>query len=174
MLYNINRFLFYCSLLFLIVFLWTVTIGPVINIEFKDYKLSGAFYNIVYAGAPVALLLTLLGTYKKHHSKKRKGLTVGATIGATILLLLFILNTFFTTGFGVWTTNAIAYQNNKHPHWQIREQQYDIGAFGYGGNRVVTVKPFAFLFWKVDHTDTNKIDKKAWTRVAQTADVLLP
>jgi len=66
-------------------------------------------------------------------------------------------------------------KRNKHnPEQQIREQRYDVGALGYGGNRVVEVKPFTRLFWKVTPVDTTKINKADWIRVDKEGDVKFP
>ena len=170
----IFRVIFWSSLLFLAIFLWTITIGQIINYEFRDYKIAGDFYNIIFGGIPIAILLTLFGTLKKHHGKTRRILTIFATVGLTALTFMFLLNNLFTIGFGVWTTFNIAYEHKADFERQIREQRYDVGAFGYGGDRVVEVKPFAKLFWKVTPVDTTKIDKTKWKRVDKEADVKFP
>jgi len=164
MLKVLYRIICWSSLLFLAVFLWTVTIGQTINFEFRNYKTANEFYNVILAGTPIAILLTLFGTVKRHHEKARKLLTIFATIGLTVLTFMFLLNNLFTIGFGAWTTFNITYENKTNPERQIREQRYDVGALGYGGNRVVEVKPFAGLFWQVSTVDTTKIDKAKWLR----------
>ncbi len=104
----------------------------------------------------------------------RKLLTIFATIGLTVLTFMFLLNNLFTIGFGAWTTFNIAYENKANSDRQIREQRYDVGALGYGGNRIVEVKPFAELFWQVSSVDTTKIDTAKWKRVGKEADVKFP
>ena len=168
------RIIFWGSLLFLAVFLWTVTIGQTINIDFRNYKTANDFYNVILGGAPIAILLTLFGTLKKRHDIVRKLLTIFATIGLTVLTFMFLLNNLFTIGFGAWTTFNIAYENKANPERQIREQRYDASAFGYGGDRIVEVKPLARLFWQVSLVDTTKIDKTQWIRVDREADVKFP
>ena len=154
--------------------MWTVTIGQMINYEFRDYKMANAFYNIILGGTPIAILFTLFGTLKKRHDKARKLLTIFATVGLTVLTFMFLLNNLFTIGFGAWTTFNIAYEDKTNPERQIREQRYDVGALGYGGDRIIEVKPFAALFWKVAPVDTIKIDKTKWVRVDKEADVKFP
>jgi len=87
---------------------------------------------------------------------------------------MFLLNHLFTIGFGAWTTFNIAYETKTNPEQQSREQRYDLGAFGYGSNRVVEVKPFAGLIWQVSPVDTAKIDKTIWIRVDKEADEKYP
>ena len=168
------RIIFWGSLLFLAVFLWTMTIGQTINFDFINHKTANDFYNVILGGTPIAILLTLFGTLKKHHDKERKLLTIFATIGLTVLTFMFLLNNLFTIGFGAWTTFNIAYENKTNPERQIREQRYDVGALGYGGDRIVEVKPFAGLFWQVSPVDTTKIDKTKWVRVDKEASVKFP
>jgi hypothetical protein len=174
MLKVLYRIIFWGSLLFLTVCLWTVTIGQTINFDFRNHKTANDFYNVILGGTPIAILLTLFGTLKRHHDKERKLLTIFTTIGLTVVAFMFLLNNLFTIGFGAWTTFNIAYEHKTNPERQIREQRYDVGALGYGGNRVVEVKPFAKIFWKVSPIDTAKINKTEWTRVDKEADVSFP
>jgi hypothetical protein len=174
MLKVLYKIIFLSSLLFLAVFLWTVTIGQSINFDFRDLKDANDFYNVILCGTPIAILLTLFGTLKKWHDKTRKIVTIFTTIGLTILTFMFLLNNLFTIGFGAWTTFNIAYEHKTNPERQIREQRYDVGALGYGSDRVVEVKPFAELFWQVSRVDTTKIDKSKWVRVDKKADIRFP
>ena len=168
------RLIFCCSICFLIVFLWTVTIGQTINYEFREHKIASEFYNIILVGTPVAILLTLFGTLKKRHDNTRKLVTIFATIGLTVLTFMFLLNNLFTIGFGAWTTFNIAYEHKENSDRQIREQRYDVGALGYAGVRVVEVKPFAGMFWKVSRIDTTTVNKTEWKRIDKEADVRFP
>ena len=87
---------------------------------------------------------------------------------------MFLLNNLFTIGFGAWTTYNIAYEDKTNPERQIREQRYDVGALGYGEDRIVEVKPFAGLFWKVATVDTTNMDRAKWIRVDKEADMKFP
>lgn len=168
------RLIFWTSLLFLAVLLWTLTIGQTINYEFKDSKTANNFYNVILGGTPIAILLTLFGTFKKHHDNVRKLLTICSTVGVTVVAFMFLLNNLFTIGFGTWTTFNIAYEDKTNPERQIREQRYDVGALGYGDDRIVEVKPFGGLFWKVVTVDTTNIDSAKWIRVDKEADMKFP
>jgi|SRR5688572_7530765 len=174
MLKVLYKLIFYCSLLFLAVFLWTVTVGQTINYEFRDNRTAGNFYNIILGGTPIAILLTLFGTLKRRYDMTRKLLTIFATVGLTLLTFMFLLYNLFTIGFGVWTTFNIAYEHKTNPKRQIREQRYDVGALGYGGSRIVEVKPFAGLFWNVSLVDTTKVDTSKWKRVDKEEGVKFP
>jgi hypothetical protein len=174
MLKVLYRIIFWSSLLFLAAFLWTVTIGQTINFDFRNHKTANDFYNVILPGTPIAILFTLFGTLKKRQDKTRKLITIFATTGLTVLTFMFLVNNLFTIGFGAWTTFNIAYEYKTNPERQIREQRYDVGALGYGGNRVVEVKPFAGLFWQVSPIDTTKIEKAKWVRVDKEADVKFP
>ena len=59
------------------------------------------------------------------------------------------MKSMFIIGFGSWATFNIAYGNSYNPEQEIREQRHDAGALGYGGERVVEVKPFAIFFGKL-------------------------
>lgn len=170
----IFKTIFYLSLLFLAISLWAITIGQSINFEFKNYQLANEFYNIILPGTPIAILITLFGTLKNRQSSVHKISIVLITILLTFCSFIFLLNNLFTIGFSRWSTFNIAYEHKTERDRQIREQRYDSGALGYGGNRTVEVKPFAFFFWKIIPVDTTKIDKTIWIRVDKEGDVKFP
>ena len=61
----VRSFLFWSSIAFLLLFLWTVSFGQWSNLEFRDQELRSDFYNILFDGTPLAVLATLSGTIKK-------------------------------------------------------------------------------------------------------------
>jgi len=168
------RIIFWGSILFLAFFLWTVTLGQTINYEFRDNKLADEFYSLMLGGTPLVILLTLFGTFKKRHSATTKLLSILVTVGAAALTFMFLVSNLFTLGFGTWTTFNIAYEHERNPERQVREQRYDAGALGYGGNRIVEVRPFAGFFWKILPVDTTKLDKTEWRRIDQESDIRFP
>jgi hypothetical protein len=168
------QLIFWISLIFLAVALWTLTVGQTLNYEFRNTKVESDFYYYIFTLTPVAILLTLFGTIKKQHDIIRKILTIILTAGLALFCFLFLLNNMFSIGFGAWTTFNIAYENKHNRDQQIREQRYDAGALGYGSTRVVAVKPFAGLFWKITPVDTTKIDKAKWIRLDKEGDVKFP
>jgi hypothetical protein len=170
----IVKIILYCSIVFLIILLWTVTWGQKVDIDFRDSNIHSQFYSILFMGTPIAILLTLFGSVKKPYSRKRKILTIIATGLLSIFSFIYIMGSMFTIGFGAWSTENIAYERKGNPSIQIREQQYDIGALGYGRRRVVEVKPFLLLFWKTNPVDTVAIDKSQWIRIDKDGDVKSP
>ena len=174
MLRIIFKIIFYCSIVFLIILLWTVICGQKVNIDFRDSHIQSQFYSILFMGMPIAILLTLFGSIRKCYSRKRKILTIIATGLLSIFSFFYIMGSMFTIGFGHWSTMNIAYESKGNPSIQIREQQYDIGALGYGERRVVEVKPFLLLFWKTIPVDTVTIDKTQWRRIDKEGDVKFP
>lgn len=168
------RLIFRLSLLFLAISLWTLTIGQVLPYEFRDTKVASDFYYYLFTWTPIAILLTLTGTVKREHDIFKKVLTVVLTITIAVLCFFYLLNNMFSIGFGAWSTFNIAYESRQHPERQIREQRYDAGALGYGSDRVVEVRPFAGLFWKVSPVDTTVIDNTKWRRVDKEGDGKFP
>jgi hypothetical protein len=174
MLKKTSRLIFWISLIFLAISLWTITIGQTLNYEFRNIKFASNFYNIIFTWTPFTVLLTLFGTIKKRHEVIRKILTVITTAGVTLFTFLFLIGNMFTIGFGLWATTNIAYENKENVQRQIREQQYDAGALGYGNRRIVEVEPFACLFYKVTAIDTAKIDKTQWRLVNKEGSLKFP
>jgi hypothetical protein len=163
----ISKTFFYCSIVFLIFFLWTITGGQKVNIEFRDSNIRNQFYSTLFIGTPIAILLTLFGSIRRTHSRTKKVLTFITTGTLSIASFFFILDSMLKIGFGDWSTMNIMYENKRERSIQIREQQFDIGALGYGGKRVVEVSPFLLLFWKANPVDTGTIDKTQWIPVGK-------
>jgi hypothetical protein len=170
----LKRIVFIASLIAIAVFLWAVTFGQIINVDFRDAELSNVFYMALFWGFPAALLLTLFGTLKRAQPGRIRILIVLLTVGASIGTFVFLLSNIFIIGFGQWSTFNISYEHRDDPGRQVHEQRYDIGALGYGHSRVVEVAPFAFFFWKTKAVDTTTLDPAAWRRVDREADVHFP
>lgn len=168
------RFIFWISAIFLAISIWTLTVGRVLNYEFRNTRLESDFYYWIFTLTPIFILLTFFGTIKKRHGVFRKVLIIILTVSIAAFCFFYLLSNMLRIGFGAWTTFNIAYENKNNSEPQIREQRYDAGALGYGGYRVVEVKPFAILFWKVTPVDTTKIDKSDWKRVDKEGDLKFP
>src|SRR5215467_12945764 len=136
MLRFVLRFIFWVSLIFIIIAFWTMTVGQYLNFEFKDPTLKNTFYRMIMIWTPVAMLLTFFGTMKKTHYLGRKIVTVIITIGAAALCYYVLENRPFTFGIGNWNTNNVLFQNRLDPDVQIREQTSAHGAFGWGEKRI--------------------------------------
>ena len=121
-------------------------------------------------GFPIAILLTLFGTLKKENTKTRNWTYIGITILTSILSFILMISLIFNIGFGTWTTFAILYRN-KTENKVIKHQRYDIGALGYGRERIVEMKPFLKYWVLVTEVDTTKIDKKQWKFVNEAGDI---
>ncbi|MFN3918006.1 MAG: hypothetical protein ACK4K0_09720 [Flavobacteriales bacterium] len=51
---------------------------------------------------------------------------------------------------------------------------YDIGAFGYGGKRIVVVEPFLKYWIKPTPIDTQLMNKEDWIYVNKQGDIKFP
>lgn len=79
----------------------------------------------------------------------------------------------FSFGFGTWITETTIYKH-KFENRQIKEQLYDIGAFGYCGRRIVEIKPF-FKYWiRPTPIDTLTFKKNEWKLVNEQGDIKMP
>ena len=79
----------------------------------------------------------------------------------------------FSFGFGAWTTVTTLYKH-KTENREIKEQLYDIGAFGYGGQRIVEIKPFLYFWVTPTPIDTLTINKTEWDYVNDQGDIKFP
>lgn len=167
------RLIFYLSLTILCVAIWTYTIGQQLPLEIRDRHFSDRLYSFLFLGTPIAALLTVFGTVKRHYDATRNTLTLIGTVIMAVLIFYHQTMNLFNFGFGVWITTNVAYENIKYPEKQIKEQIFDVGALGYGGRRVVITEPFLKIYWKISQVDTTTLDKAQWNRVDKMGDLKL-
>ncbi|RZL46351.1 MAG: hypothetical protein EOP00_15270 [Pedobacter sp.] len=165
--------IFWTAIAFNVLTVLTLTIVQILPYEFADYKLQHGFYDSIIQGMPFAVLLTLFGTIKNKNSKTRNWSYVGLTTLASFTCLLSQLFLIFYFGFGAWTTVGVLYRH-KLENKEIKEQLYDIGAFGYGGKRIVEIKPFLKYWILPKPIDTLKIKKNEWVLVNDQGELKIP
>lgn len=169
----IRKILFWSSIGFIGLTIISLTIGQYLPFEFADFKIQNHFYDTIIFGLPFAVLLTLCGTLKKSNTKKKNWIFAISTILISILCFVSQLFLIFSFGFGVWTTESTIYKH-KIEDRKIKYQLYDIGAFGYGGKRIVEIKPF-LKYWILPTTiDTASINKNEWNLVNEQGDIKTP
>lgn len=66
------------------------------------------------------------------------------------------------------------YENKLNPEVTINRQLWDVGAFGYGGQRTVKLSKVLGLWNLVKEIDTAKIDEDDWTLVQKEGDIKFP
>jgi len=169
----IRKTIFWIAITFIGLTLFTLTIGQLLPYEFADYKLQHKFYDIIIQGLPIAVLLTLFMTIKRDNSKIKNWTWGSLTVLTAILCFVGQLIMLFTFGFGAWTTLRTVYVH-KTENREIKEQLYDVGAFGYGGRRTVETKPFLKYWIQPTQIDTLKMEKKQWVFVNRQGDIKSP
>lgn len=170
---TINLTIFRVAILFIVMTIFSLTLGQILPFEFADYRIKHSFYDIIMLGLPIAVLLSLFGTIRKENSKTKNWTFVGLTVLASILSFFLILFLIFTIGFGAWLTETILYRH-KTENKEIKEQLFDVGAFGYGGKRIVETKPFLKYWISVTNIDTTSVDKDQWEYINQQGDIKFP
>lgn len=79
----------------------------------------------------------------------------------------------FKIGFGAWTTVTTIYRH-KTEGKLIKEQLFDVGALGYGGRRIVEIKPILNFLILPTQIDTLSINKNEWLYVNEQGDLKFP
>lgn len=170
---TIKKLLFWTAIAFISLTVFSLTIGQLLPCEFEDYKIQYKFYDTIIFGLPFAVILTLFGTLKKRNSNT-KNWTLGIlTVLTSILCFVGQFFMIFSFGFGAWTTVTTLYKH-KTENREIKEQLYDIGAFGYGGQRIVEIKPFLYFWVTPTPIDTLTINKTEWDYVNDQGDIKFP
>jgi hypothetical protein len=168
-----KKLIFWTAIAFIILTIISLTIVQTLPFEFADYKDQHRFYDILIQGFPVATLLTLFGTVKKENTKRRNWIIGGLTTFVSILTFAGQILLVYMFGFGAWTTESILYRH-KIEKREIKEQVFDVGAFGYGGRRIVEIKPFLTYWILPTEIDTLTIDKTKWNLVNEEGDIKFP
>ena len=162
------------TLLFFGIAIYVIIIGQIVPIEFADWHDMHIFYDIILRGLPVAVLLTLVWTIKKERPTKIN-IAIGVVtplLAAGMLFWTYFL--MFSYGFGAWIDEEIIYENKHDPKITVNKQIWDIGAFGYGGQRTVKLIPLLGFWNLVEKVDTAKIEKKEWILVRKEGNIRLP
>lgn len=170
---TIFKGIFWFAIAFIVLTIFSLAIVQALPYEFADYKLQQKFYDTIIQGLPIAVLLTLFGTINKVNSKIRNWFYIGLTVLISFCCFVAQLFLLFSFGFGAWTTVSTIYRH-KSENREIKEQLYDIGAFGYGGRRTVEIKPILNYWILPTPIDTIKIIKNEWKFVNEEGDIKSP
>jgi hypothetical protein len=165
--------------------LYSLTIGFIVScilllilmnafpLDFSDERYSDIFDSVVFAGIPIAILLTLsrLG-FKVRLTKSQ----VRSSILCTILLsagcfILFIFYSLATLGTSMcaWSSGEVLYRNNTKSSQKIIKRYFGCGATDSSpaSAAVFEVQQVTPLLIYVTKVDTTKLDRRNWTRVNQ-------
>jgi hypothetical protein len=161
------KIIFYGSLIFLGIAVFSITIAQGISIEFKDWRVMHDYYDIIFELLPFAVLLTLSGTIKKRYTKLKNLSITGITIMTFFFSCFMIMGLMFRIGFGAWIDQETLYQNRANQSISVKRQIFDAGALGYGGTRIVKLKPFLYYWNIITEVDVEDLDQKEWVLVAK-------
>ena len=170
---TIKKIIFWTAIAFIVLTIFSFTIGQMLPYEFADYKVMRSFYDIIMQGLPVAILLTLFGTIKRVNTKVKNGTFIGLTVLTSIISIVIMVSLIFKIGFGAWTTVTTIYRH-KTENKEIKEQWFDVGALGFGGQRIVEIKPVLKYWILPTEIDTLKINKNEWEFVNEQGDMQFP
>ncbi|MCZ2357684.1 MAG: hypothetical protein LC115_13505 [Bacteroidia bacterium] len=154
----IKKTIFWTAISFIGLAIFSLTIGQILPYEFADYKIMHKFYDVIMQGLPVAILLTLFKTIKQKKTKTQNLTLLGVTILTSVLSFFVMVNLIFRFAFGDWTTVTTIYRH-KTENNEIKEQWFDVGALGYGGKRIVEIKPILKYWILPTEIDTTTINK---------------
>lgn len=170
---RINKIVFFTALVFIVLAVFSFTIGQVLPYEFADPNLMHNYYDTLMYMLPIAILFSLFGWIKKKNSKTKNLIIALASIAASILSVVILFSFIFQIGFGAWTTLTIDYRH-KTENKTIKTQIYDVGALGYKGKRTVEVKPILKYWILPTPIDTLTMDKSKWVYVNEPGDAKFP
>lgn len=155
------------SIVFLLVWGFGFTIGQGLPIELSNRELQKAFYTCGFFGIPISIALIAFTSIKKYDSIIKTIIKIVAGIVLSLGTFQLLMNFIFILGFGAWKDYNILYSHKINKEVKIAEQIFDKGALGYGGRRVVKIKPILFIFKTVTPIDTTTLDTNRWKRVGE-------
>jgi hypothetical protein len=158
----IRLVLFWSSIVFLIVGFYSITIAPGIDIEFTDWRMMHDYYEIIFGGIPIAILMTLTVTLKRSRRAMENFCIVLSTLFMTVLIVMSLVSQMFSIGFSVWENTSTLYVSKSNPEVKINVQRFDAGVLGSGGTRIVKLKPVLKYWNRVTVIDTATINPEEW------------
>jgi len=169
----IKKTIFLTAIFFIGLTIFVLTVGQILPYEFAAYKIMHNFYDTIMQGLPIAILLTLFGTIKRKKTRVQNLTFLGVTVLISIMSFFIVVSLMFRIGFGAWTTVSTLYRH-KTEDKVIKEQLFDLGALGYGGQRIVEIKPVLKYWILPTKIDTSKINKNEWKFVNEQGDIKFP
>lgn len=164
------KIVFWLTILFVLVTLYSLTFGQSSIYEFADWKLSRKFYDTIMQGLPIAILLTLTGTIKRTNEKSKNITIIVLTIIGSIVSFFIMVSMLFSVGFLTITNDTLLYRLKANPTTTIMMQTIGQGALGADGHRIVKLEPFLKFWNKTTIIDTTRIDKAEWIFVNKKMD----
>jgi hypothetical protein len=158
----LRKSIFWLTLIFIAITLFSLTVGQSLNYEFANNDLSSNFYNIIMPGLPIAILLTLFGTIKMKNQKSTNISIIILTILASVISFFIMVNMMFSVGFLVIENEAVLFRKKDNSNIIIAKQSIGQGALGEDGHRIVQLQPFLKFWNRVTIIDTTSIDKGRW------------
>jgi hypothetical protein len=170
---KLKNIIFWISISFIAFSIISLTIGLMLPYEFCDNKLKNNFYLTIIIGLPIGILFTLFGTIKKKNSRVQNWILLVVTVLISIVSFNLILGLILKLSFGSWRTVTTIYRH-KTKDLEIKEQWYDVGGLGYGGHRIVEIKPFLYFWILPKPIELLKINKTEWVFVNEQGSIKLP
>jgi hypothetical protein len=169
---RIRKTIFWIAIAFILLTMFSLTIGQIFPFEFADYQIRQKFHNTLVVGTPIAILLTLFETIE-HGKIGRNFAFLGVTVLVSFASYIAIMNFLFSFCFGNWVTATTIFRHKTNGA-EIKEQWKDAGAFGYRGKRIVKTQPFLKYWVLPTNVDTAKIDKNEWIFVDEQGEIKFP
>jgi len=161
----ILKTIFWLTIIFIIVTIYSLTFGQSSHYEFGDYKISSKFYDTIMQGLPIAILLTLTGTMKRTNEKSKNIVLIVLTVIGSAVSFFIMVSMIFSVGFDTITNDITLYRSKTNPAITITKQTLGRGAAGADGHRIVQLEPFLKFWNKVTIIDTIALNKSEWTFV---------
>lgn len=160
----VKKVIFVIAVVYLLLALYTITLGQSLPYEFIDSDLKNKFYNVLGWGTPIAVLLTLLGTIKPRHSRLRKSITIAVSL-LMIPLFGFYLFSIRLFGQAEWRTTSVVYVHRDDSQHRIERQFIDYGLSN--DRRLVEIQPFSSLFNKITSVQHLPRNNSNWILVEE-------
>ncbi len=160
----ILKVIFWLSLLFIVVAIYSLTLTQHINYEFADWEVRNEFYGVILFGLPVAVLLTLTGSIKKTNNMMQNTMVIGSSVLTSIIAFNLMTSMLFSVGFITFTNDTILYKHRYKKRVTISEQRIRYnGTIGFYKQRIVQIEPLLTFWNKVTPIDTATINRAEWT-----------
>lgn len=159
---KIQKIFFIITISYLLMASFSIIAGYFLPIELVNLSFRDNYYISLVLGIPVAIILTIVWTWRYSKRFKRNANIAVNTVYIGIGLILPLIVLIYPLTYKHWIDKAVIYRNIKDYNKTINIQELDPYRFHSGLNRTVILVPF-FKYWNfVKDVDIKTINKNEW------------
>ncbi len=162
---KIQKIFFIITISYLLMASCSIITGYFFPIELVNLSFRDNYYISLVLGIPIAIILTIVWTWRYSKRFKRNANIAVNTVYIGIGLILPLIVLIYPLTYKHWIDKAVIYRNIKDYNKTISIQELDPYRFYSGLNRTVILVPFLKHWNIVKDVDIKTINKNEWESI---------